>query len=75
MLFQVTKVAIVLFVKGRLFQDTGMVVRHAAAGILFTMLVLVCLAEASVPLWAAAALAGFFGGMLQPYLFKELKYR
>lgn len=74
-MFEMAKMSIVLFLKGRLFQNPVMVARQAAAGIVITALVLLVFARAGLPLWAAAALAGFFGGMLQPYLFRDLKYR
>ena len=49
---------------------------RVAIGILFTALVMLAAAKlATLPLWAAAAIAGFLGGALQPYLFKNLRYR
>lgn len=76
--------AIVLFFKGKLFKDIGKVFAWIFAGALFTAAVLVAVDRAvdvlNLPLSSelslvlAAAVAGFLGGMLQPYLFKDLKY-
>lgn len=64
-----------LFLQGRLFKDPGKVLVQIMLGIVFTALVLVGLSFGGVPIWGAAAAAGLLGGMLQPYLFKDLKYR
>jgi hypothetical protein len=68
--------SIVLFFRGKLFADPGKAYTQLAIGIVFTALVMLAATKlATLPLWAAAAIAGFLGGVLQPYLFKNLRYR
>jgi hypothetical protein len=74
-MWEMAKTSVVLFLHGRLFQDPTKVMTQVAVGILFTALMLFGLALAGVPIMAAAGIAGFFGGILQPYLFRNLKYR
>jgi Na+-transporting NADH:ubiquinone oxidoreductase subunit NqrB len=64
-----------LFLRGKLFANPAKVFRQIAIGVLVTAAVLALLAVVGVPLWLAALVAGFGGGMLQPYLFKDLRYR
>ncbi len=64
-----------LFFRGKLFANPAQVYRQIAIGVLVTAVLLFVLAVAGVPVWLAALLAGFGGGMLQPYLFKDLRYR
>jgi hypothetical protein len=64
-----------LFFRGKLFANPAQVHRQIAIGVLVTAVVLFVLAVAGVPVWLAALIAGFGGGMLQPYLFKDLRYR
>ena len=65
-----------LFFAGRLFADPNKAYAQLAIGVIFTA---VCLVAAvgliGLPLWSASALAGFLGGALQPYLFRNLRYR
>lgn len=67
--------SITLFFQGKLFADPGKVYRQLAIGVLVTAVVLVVAAKAGAPLWLAALIAGLIGGGLQPYLFKDLRYR
>ena len=65
-----------LFLKGKLFADPAKAMTQVTIGIAATLLVfLIATKLLGLPLWASAALAGFIGGALQPYLFKDLKYR
>jgi hypothetical protein len=64
-----------LFVQGKLFKDGGMVLRQLAIGIAVTTALFLLLAEIGMPIPAAALVAGFIGGVLQPYLFKDLRYQ
>lgn len=75
--------SITLFLRGKLFQDTSQVVRQVCLGAAFTTFALVLLATllpatglsaGAHSIWVASAVAGCLGGMLQPYLFKDLKY-
>lgn len=73
-MLEMVKSSATLFMQGRLFKDLGAVGRQAAIGVVLTVCVLVGLSLAGLPLWAAAAIAGFAGGAVQPYLFRDLKY-
>lgn len=73
-MWEMAKSSIVLFVQGRLFKDIGSVMRQAIIGVIITVGVLVGLSFAGLPLWAACTIGGFIGGIVQPYLFKDLKY-
>ena len=63
------------FFRGKLFADPAMVVRQLAIGIAVPAAALAGLAALGAPLWLAALAAGLIGGALQPYLFKDLRYR
>lgn len=70
------KNSIGLFFRGELFADSGKAYMQLAIGILFTALCFVAAHRfAGFPYWLAAAVAGFLGGALQPYLFRDLRYR
>jgi hypothetical protein len=64
-----------LFFRGKLFADPTMVLRQLAFGIIATVVVLVAAVGIGTPLWLAALIAGLIGGAVQPYLFKDLRYR
>lgn len=67
--------SISLFFQGKLFAEPGKVYRQLAIGIFVTALLMVVFAKIGAPLWCAAIGAGLIGGALQPYLFKDLRYR
>ena len=65
-----------LFLRGKLFADPGKALTQVVIGTVATLLLfLISVKLLAVPLWLAAVFAGFAGGALQPYLFKDLKYR
>ena len=64
-----------LFFRGKLFADPGKVYRQLGIGVLVTAIVLIVVAKLGAPVWIAAVVAGLIGGALQPYLFKDLRYR
>ncbi len=74
-MWEMAKHSILLFFQGKLFQDYGMVFQKLGMGILLTVVLFLVLALIGAPLWLAAAVAGFAGGLVQPYLFRDLKYR
>jgi inner membrane protein involved in colicin E2 resistance len=84
-MWQIAKNSIVLFLRGKLFQHTGKAMAWILVGAVFTAAVLIGIylgvAYLGLPLdnhltvILAAAFAGFLGGMLQPYLFRDLKYQ
>lgn len=69
------KNAIVLLCKGKLFQDTAVAARQALIGVAATALICVACVKGGVPLWLAVVIASACGGALQPWLFRNLKYR
>lgn len=74
-MWEMAKTSIVLFLRGRLFQDPRKVMQQAAIGMMVTAILLIAIALLGAPLPAAAGVAGLIGGALQPYFFKNLKYR
>lgn len=73
-MFEMVKNSAVLFFQGKLFQKPEEVYRQLAIGIGITLGVFLFLVNLTgMPL--AAVIAGFVGGALQPYLFKDLKFR
>jgi hypothetical protein len=66
--------SVVLFLRGKLFQNPAHVVRQASIGVLLTAFVCVALAKLSGALWLAVLVSALVGGTLQPFLFKNLKY-
>ncbi|MEP6966615.1 MAG: hypothetical protein ABI906_00910 [Pseudomonadota bacterium] len=67
--------SVALFFKGKLFADPRKVYGQLAIGLLLTATLLVGLAKLGAPFWAAALVAGLVGGGIQPYLFRNLRYR
>ncbi len=68
--------SIKLFLAGRLFQKPLVVFGLSVAGVAITIVV-ACLGLFILDLAPAlaAAISGLVGGFVQPYLFKDLKYR
>jgi len=73
--WEMAQSSITLFFRGRLFADPTMVARQLAIGAIVTAILLIVIAKIGAPLWLAALVAGVIGGGLQPYLFKDLRYR
>jgi len=67
--------SIVLFFRGKLFAEPGKAFLKILIGIAVTALLLIAIAKAGAPLWMAALVAALIGGGLQPYLFRNLRYR
>jgi hypothetical protein len=74
-MWEMALTSISLFFRGKLFANPAQVYRQIAIGVLVTAVALFVLTVIGVPVWLAALVAGFGGGMLQPYLFKDLRYR
>jgi hypothetical protein len=75
-MLEMFKSSVTLFFRGKLFAEPGKAYGQLLIGVLVTVLCLVALARfGEVQLWAAAAIAGFLGGVIQPYLFRNLRYR
>jgi hypothetical protein len=63
-----------LFFKGKLFRDPREVVRRWLIGVVVSFLVLVGLSKLGLPLGVAVVIASLAAGLLQPWLFKDLRY-
>ncbi|GJE03680.1 hypothetical protein GMJLKIPL_5637 [Methylobacterium isbiliense] len=74
-MFEMVRSSMTLFFQGRLFAEPGKVYRQTAIGAVATAVILVVIGKLGLSLAVAAAAAGFIGGALQPYLFKDLRYR
>ena len=74
-MWEMAQHSVVLFFRGKLFSDPRQVAFRLAIGIVLTAVILVVGCKVGLPPWAAAFVAGFGGGALQPYLFKDLRYR
>ena len=66
--------SVALFLRGKLFQDPLHVIRQAALGVMITAALCVGLAQLLGVLWIAVPISAALGGLLQPFLFKNLKY-
>jgi hypothetical protein len=64
-----------LFLAGKLFQHPWSVFRQSVVGAAVAAALTVALALAGLHVAAAAGVSGLVGGALQPWLFKDLKYR
>lgn len=64
-----------LFFQGKLFAEPLKAYTQLAIGILIAAIVLVAARGSGIALVPAAALAGLIGGAIQPYLFRNLRYR
>jgi hypothetical protein len=73
-MFDVFWHSVLLFLRGKLFQNPLHVVRQSAIGALLTAALCVALAKLLGEVWLAVLLSAFAGGALQPLLFKKLKY-
>lgn len=74
-MWDMAKSSITLFFQGKLFSDPSKVMRQTALGAAASAVLVVVLAKLGLPLAASTAVGGLVGGALQPYLFKDLKYR
>jgi len=74
-MWAMTQNSIVLFFRGKLFAEPGKAFLLILVGVVATALLLILVAKLGAPLWMAAPIAAFVGGGLQPYLFRNLRYR
>ncbi len=73
-MFDMFKSSVALFLQGRLFQDVRCVLCQLIIGVVITITVFIALHFFSNPLWLSIVIASFIGGLIQPFLFKNLKY-
>jgi hypothetical protein len=74
-MWEMAKSSITLFFRGKLFAEPAKVYRQTAIGAAMSAVLLVVLAMLGLPVIAAAVIAGLVDGALQPFLFKDLRYR
>ena len=74
-MFEMFKNSVVLFLQGRLFQDLGDVIRQALIGIVIAAVIVIALVKTGLALWVAIVISSLIAGAIQPYLYKDLKYR
>lgn len=74
-MWAMTQSSIFLFFRGKLFAEPAKAYRQIAIGVAVTAILLVLLALIGAPVWVASLLAAAIGGSLQPYLFRNLRYR
>jgi hypothetical protein len=74
-MWDMARSSIGLFFQGKLFAEPSRAYRQIALGAAITAILVVGLAAAGLPLAASTGVAGLIGGALQPYLFKDLRYR
>ncbi len=63
-----------LFLKGKLFRQPAAVFRQWLIGFAVAVTAIVALVKMNAPLWLSIVLVALAVGVLQPFLFKNLKY-
>ena len=74
-MFEMLKSSINLFFRGKLFAEPTKAYTQLAIGILTAAILFVAARKAGLDAVPSAAIAGAVGGALQPYLFRNLRYR
>jgi Flp pilus assembly protein TadB len=74
-MWEMARTSMIAFLRGRLFASFWNAMALAILGLALVALVFVVLVKAGVPLLVAAPAVAFAGGILQPRLYKNLKYR
>jgi len=64
-----------LVVQNKIFADPVAAYRQVAIGALGTAALLVLFAMTPLPVWIGALIAGFVGGYIMPYLFKDVRFK
>lgn len=67
--------SVLLFCKGKLFQDTTKVMMLVGFGVLICAVSFVILLKMGLALWLSVVITSLIVGALQPRLFRDLKYR
>jgi hypothetical protein len=80
-MFGMAKYSMVQFFRGKLFKDNVKAYRQIMGCAIITAILFAVsfmffdsIGYADRSLWLASAVAGFAGGMIQPYFFRDLKY-
>ena len=62
-----------LFFKGKLMRDNMHYIRQTSIGIFTVFFILCFLAQTTMPFWVPVVLSSFIGGILMPFLLKDIK--
>lgn len=73
-MFEMFTNSVSLFLKGRLFRDPSHVLKQSTIGIFATLILALGLHYLGFGILVSVSLASFAGGLLQPWLFRNLKY-
>lgn len=63
-----------LLFRGKLFRDPRAVAKRWFIGFVVSLVAVIALAKAGLPIWLTVLVVALGTGLLQPYLFKDLKY-
>jgi hypothetical protein len=63
-----------LFFKGKLFREPGAAFRQWLIGFVVSIAGVVLCVKLGLPMWLAVVIVALAVGLLQPFLFKNLKY-
>lgn len=75
-MLDMAKSSIILFFQGKLFQNPTEVRRQLAIGVAVTFVIFIVAAKLlGLGLPLSGLIAGLIGGAVQPYLFRNLKFR
>ena len=69
-----TRDSLKLVIENKLFLHPVAAYGKIAIGALGTAVLFVALAFTPIPLWVSGVLAGFAGGYVMPYLFRDVKF-
>ena len=74
-MFDMLLSSITLFMQGKLFQDLGTLSIKLLIGVIVTTAICFAAVKLGLGIWIAIGIASVTGGAIQPYLFKDLKYK
>jgi len=74
-MFDMLLSSVTLFIQGKLFKDLGTLAIKLLIGIIVTVIICIGAVKFGLDIWMAIILASIIGGAIQPYLFKDLKYK
>ena len=63
-----------LLLKGRLFRDAGFVLRQGVIGVIIAAVLLWVMVKVGMSVTIAVLATAVLSGLIQPYLFKDIKF-
>jgi hypothetical protein len=63
-----------LLLQGRLFRDSGFVIRQGLIGVVIAAFLLWVMVKVGVSVTIAVLATSVLSGLIQPYLFKDIKF-